>query len=122
MGIGPKIKEAREELQLTQKELAELVGVTSSAITNYEIGVSHPKEPILIKLMSALRKDANYFFADYFEIKQNPATKDGDGLTDKENAVALAYRAASEDDKAVVDVVLKKYIEQRQKYISELAI
>ena len=36
LGIGYRIKEARERLELTQTELGEMVGVTGSAITNYE--------------------------------------------------------------------------------------
>jgi transcriptional regulator with XRE-family HTH domain len=59
MGIGKRIKEAREHLHLTQKDLGMRVGVTASAITNYENETSHPKEPILYKLMEAWRCDAN---------------------------------------------------------------
>ena len=47
MGIGSRIKEARERLGLTQVELGRIVGVTGSSITNYENNTSHPKEAIL---------------------------------------------------------------------------
>ena len=50
MGIGYRIKEAREIQGLTQIELGRLVGVTGSAITNYENETSHPKEPVMYKL------------------------------------------------------------------------
>ena len=52
MGIGKRIKEARERLGMTQNELADLVGVTGSAITNYEKETSHPKEPIMYKFFA----------------------------------------------------------------------
>ena len=64
MGIGYRIKEARERLGLTQTELGELVGVTGSAITNYEKETSHPKEPVMYELIKALQVDANYLFQD----------------------------------------------------------
>ena len=64
MGIGKRIREARENLGFTQKELAEIIGVTGPAITNYESETSHPKEPILYKLMDALHVDANFLFQD----------------------------------------------------------
>ena len=64
MGIGKRIKEARERLGFTQNELAELVGVTASAITNYEKETSHPKESIMYKLFEVLDVDANYLFQD----------------------------------------------------------
>lgn len=71
MGIGKRIKEARERAGLTQEELGSLVGVTGSAITNYEKGTSHPKEPVLYALISALHVDANYLFQDCVKTLQS---------------------------------------------------
>ena len=64
MGIGKRIREARENAGLTQKELAKKIGVTGSAITNYEQGTSHPKENILYSLINVLNVDANFLFQD----------------------------------------------------------
>lgn len=72
MGIGKKIKQRREALQITQAELGKLVGVTPSAITNYESDVSHPKEHVLYKLFDALDCDANYLFEDALTIEAPP--------------------------------------------------
>lgn len=71
MGIGKRIKEARENLGLTQKELGDLLGVTGSAVTNYENETSHPKELIMYKLFEVLHVDANFLFQD--EMKKSPA-------------------------------------------------
>ena len=72
MGIGSRIKEARERLGLTQVELGRIVGVTGSSITNYENNTSHPKEAILYKLLDALHVDANYLFQDEMsDVKSN---------------------------------------------------
>ena len=73
MGIGANIRAARVFRKLTQKELAQLVGVTSSAVTNYENNHSHPKEQILYKLMEVLEVDANFLFADYIVNKDTAA-------------------------------------------------
>ena len=70
MGIGNRIKEARENKGLTQTELGHLIGVTGSAITNYEKEVSHPKEAILYKLLDILEVDPNFLFQDV--CKTNP--------------------------------------------------
>lgn len=74
MGIGRRIKEARERAGLTQEELAKRVGVTGSAITNYEKETSHPKEAIMYALIDELGVDANYLFQDCVKIKQSPST------------------------------------------------
>ena len=71
MGIGNRIKEARDLYGLTQSELGKMVGVTGSAITNYENNLSHPKEQILYKLMDALKVDANYLFQDEMPTQEN---------------------------------------------------
>jgi transcriptional regulator with XRE-family HTH domain len=80
VGIGKRIREARESKGLTQKELGDAVGVTASATTNYESETSHPKEPVLYSLFAALDKDPNFFFQDCVQI-ENPATISDDGLS-----------------------------------------
>jgi transcriptional regulator with XRE-family HTH domain len=103
MGIGNRIKEARENLHLTQRDLGQLVGVTASAITNYEKEVSHPKEQILYKLMEALKCDANYLFQDSFK-----------GLSYEfqcslyEQNMIKKYRNIDDHGKELVDMVLCK--------------
>ena len=64
MGIGKRIKEARNALGLTQDELATILGVTKGAVANYENETSHPKEPIMYKMFDALNVDANFLFQD----------------------------------------------------------
>ena len=64
MGIGKRLKEAREKSGLTQEELARKIGVTGSAITNYEKETSHPKEPVMYALMEALGVEPNFLFQD----------------------------------------------------------
>ena len=51
MGIGKRLREAREKAGFTQEELGKMIGVTGSAITNYEKETSHPKEPIMLSLI-----------------------------------------------------------------------
>lgn len=97
MGIGKRIKEARESLGLTQKELGEIVGVTASAITNYENGTSHPKEEIMYGIFRTLKRDPNYFFQDCVEIEK-PATDYDDGLKLLDMELAKLMRDLSPED------------------------
>ena len=102
MGIGKRIKEARQRAGLTQKELSRIVGVTPSAITNYENEVSHPKEPVLYALMQALEVDANFFFQDEVAPAQDAA------LSSAESEHIRKYRALSNGGRRVVDTVLDR--------------
>ena len=108
MGIGKRIREARQKAGLTQKELSKLVGVTPSAITNYENEVSHPKEPVLYTLMQVLGVDANFFFQD------EVAPTAGDILSSAEAEHMRKYRALSNGGKKVVDTVLEREYERMQ--------
>ncbi len=111
MGIGKRIKKARESLGLTQNELGELVGVTGSAITNYEKETSHPKEPIMYKLLEVLKVDANYLFQDVVKI---PAKKNDVSLAEYD--IVKRYRLLDVHGKDIVDTILKKETERMEKY------
>lgn len=107
MGIGYRIKEARERLGLTQTELGNIVGVTGSAITNYEKETSHPKEQIIYKLMEALNVDANYLFQDAVKLPK------------KKNDVSLAeynmikrYRDLDQYGQETVTYILERETER----------
>ena len=101
MGIGKRIKEARENLGLTQSELAALVGVTGSAITNYEKETSHPKESVMYKLFNALKVDANYLFQDVTDISENT-----NNVTISEFKRIKKYRQLDSHGKLIIDLTL----------------
>lgn len=52
--FGLKLKEMRKEKKYTQQEVAEIVGVKKSAISNYENGYSIPRYDIMIRLAKLL--------------------------------------------------------------------
>lgn len=54
MSIGENIRNYRKEKGLTQKELAELVGLTASTITKYEKDMIEPGVYTLTKIADAL--------------------------------------------------------------------
>lgn len=103
MGIGYRIKEAREIQGLTQIELGKLVGVTGSAITNYENETSHPKEPVMYKLIEALKVDANYLFQDCVKLP-----KESNDVTLAEYNHIKKYRELDPHGKEMVDFTLLK--------------
>ena len=99
MSIGTRIKMRREELGMTQPELACLIGVSKGSIGNYESGISRPNEDILIKLFSALNCDANYLYFD-------DINKSEDILDSGEKNIIKKYRVLDEHGKDMVDTVL----------------
>ena len=59
MGIGNRIRELRVRQGITQEILARKIGVTTSAVGNYEREVSFPKEAVLMRLFGALECSPN---------------------------------------------------------------
>lgn len=113
MGIGYRIKEARERQGLTQIELGKLVGVTGSSITNYENETSHPKEVVMYKLINALKVDANYLFQDCVNLP-----KETNDVTLAEYDHINKYRVLDHHGKKMVDFTLNEEWERSRKLAS----
>ena len=112
MSIGSRLKLRREELGLTQTELAKLVGVSKGSIGNYESEISSPNENILIKLFSALDCDANYLYYD-------DINKSNDSISNTELQHIKKYRALDEHGKKIVDFVLNEEYDRSTEQESE---
>lgn len=108
MGLANRLKERREQLGLTQGEVASILGITPGAVGNYENGVSTPKADILFKVFDALKCDANYLFQD--EMK-NLSKKDVATPFEMDHLVKK-YRDLDPHGKEMVDFTLEKEYER----------
>ena len=54
--LAANLKKAREEKGMTQKEVAEAVGITQVAINYFEQGVKVPSLPTMITISKTLEK------------------------------------------------------------------
>jgi len=59
--IGRRIQQAREEMGLTQEELAARLGCTQSALSNYELGKRRLYLNMLDEIAAILNKPLDYF-------------------------------------------------------------
>ncbi len=62
MKIGEIIREKRKEQSLTQEQLANLLGVSATAVHKWEKGVTYPDITTLPALARALKTDLNTYF------------------------------------------------------------
>ena len=75
MSFGSRLRQRREQLGMTQQQLADALGITRAAIGNYEQEVSSPKADILYDVFDALKCDANFLFQDEMsELSTKPVT------------------------------------------------
>ena len=88
MSFGERIKYRRGELKLSRADLAERLGVSSSAVSNYENGVSCPKEDSMLRLFDSLETEPNILFQDSYR-------GGGQVMSGPEQALLRQYRGLS---------------------------
>ena len=66
MRFGERLQARREELGLSRAELAQRLGVSPSAVSNYERSISFPKEEMMLQIFDALETEPNELFQDSF--------------------------------------------------------
>lgn len=111
--FGEKIKEARKQKNLTQKQLADLIGAAHNSISDWENNKNKPDPDTIELLCGALKITPNYLLAsteDYFSPKEKLLIKkyrfisthspDGasvvDTVLDREYAIAEKLREQKE--------------------------
>ena len=94
--IGARIRKYREDRGLSQKDLASLIGVSNSRVSNWEQGINRPDADIIADICRAL----NVSPGDLLDVRLSP-----DDLNDKERKLVLAYRAKADLQQAV-DILL----------------
>lgn len=103
MGIGKRIREARISEGRTQEELAAALGITKSAVANYENETSHPREGILYRLFEVLHVDANYLFQDVISSVRPP-----EQLSPEERSHIEKYRMLSDYAKQTLNILIDR--------------
>ncbi len=93
--IGKKIQMAREEKGMTQADLAERLGISQAALSNYELGKRRLYLGQIQTLAKVLDKNVNYFIAQEKWFETDPL----DAPTDRERLLgSLAERASVLND------------------------
>ena len=82
MSIGEKIVEARKANNLTQEQLAELMGVTRQSISRWEQNQAYPEMEKILRLSDILNISCDYLLKDN-------VTRKNDSAIDKERGSRL---------------------------------
>lgn len=77
--FGLRLKQLRKERNLTQQQLADLIGVKNSVISFYEVGERTPSPDVMKKLALALHVSADYLLG-----LERTVTLDATGLDEQD--------------------------------------
>ncbi len=90
--IGSRIRKFREQAGLSQKELAQQIGVSNSRVSNWEQGINRPDADILAALCTALNVSPSLLLGVRLSAEE---------LNEEERDVIQAYRAKPDLQPAV---------------------
>lgn len=120
MDIGRRIKSLRTENQMTQKQLAEKVGLTPKMISFYEKGERIPPLDIVEKLVKIFSKSSDYIIGiDNLlneDIKNNVDTDlfPISSLTAREQDLIQVFRQLTNDNQDIIIGESKKYLKEQR--------
>jgi transcriptional regulator with XRE-family HTH domain len=97
--ISELIRNRRNELQMSQTQLAKKAGLTSAAISQFESGARKPSFDALSKLSFALNVSTDYLLGN--QVQSHDST-----LTDPEFSIIFRdiVQFSEEDKKLIIDV------------------
>lgn len=90
--IGKRIRKYREECNMTQKQLAERIGVSNNRVSNWEQGLNRPDADILAAICIALDVSPSLLLG---------IRVTGDELTEQERRLLKAYREKGDVHQAI---------------------
>lgn len=120
--FGKRLAHARAARNLTQRELADVVGITWSQISRYEAGKAKPRLAVLMKLAEALGVDADQLTGNRAEEEGREVTL---SLTGREEAKIEEFASANglSFDEAVNQIIaagLKARLEGNPDMLAQL--
>lgn len=88
-GLGKRLQEQRQLMKLSQKEVANSLGVSASIISNYESSERTPSVETLMALTRLYHCSADYLLG--FDKEDNSKTIDVSMLTDEQRKLLLQF-------------------------------
>lgn len=94
--VADKIKHLREQLGMTQSDLAKKLGITRSSVNAWELGISVPSTQYVVELAGIFKVSTDYLLG-----VKSTATVSVEGLSEEDvqlvNAVIIHLRAKNNE-------------------------
>ena len=100
--LGERIRALRVESGMTQEELAEMIRVSNTTLSQYETGARIPSDAVKIKIAEIFQVSVDYligFSHTRNHPKKEPATGKGDGSSDIDRRIRDLLSLVPEEKK-----------------------
>lgn len=125
--LGKKIRELREENNITQQDLAKYLKVAKSTLSQYETGSRIPNDDIKKAIALKFNVSIDYLLGltnipntvdDYIQ-KSNTNSYH---INDDEQTLIKKYRQLKAEDKQIIDTMLERFVPTKEPKSDEKAI
>ena len=125
--LGKKIRELREENNITQQDLAKYLKVAKSTLSQYETGSRIPNDDIKKAIALKFNVSIDYLLGltnipntidDYIQ-KSNTNSYH---INDDEQILIRKYRQLKAEDKQIIDTMLERFVPTKEPKSNEKAI
>jgi len=122
LDIGKKIRTLRLQKNIPQNDLAKILGVSKSTMSNYERNYSTPDPELLVKIADYFKVSIDYLF-DYNELHNSSITRETSdynrnirgGLSKDEWNVLNYYRRLNDEHKDYIKgKMIQLYLDQQK--------
>lgn len=114
MDFGKKVKRLREDMGLTQTELAEKLGVSLKTISRYEVNGMRPRNrETYNELANLFKVDASYLLVDENDYKVPLEDQNIDMLVNSMLGLFAGGTLKDRDKKAVVEAITEAYYKSK---------
>ena len=107
----PRLRELRDEQNISQKELADAIKVSQQSINKYENHNSQPDIEILKKMADYFNTSIDYILG-YTDIRKKIGAAGAYDLNEYEAGLIERIRTLTEEEKQCVDIVVRTLLKK----------
>lgn len=105
--VGKKIMKLRKEQGFSRDNFAEKIGIPSTTLRNYELGVHEPGHMFIIQMAQRFSVSTDYLLGlSEDRVPRYPTDEDDTTVSEVEMAMVRAYRRLDAHGKRLVDLVI----------------
>ncbi len=107
--VGTRIKQRRDELHLTPKDIKSLSGIGSGHLSEMETGKKLPSTPTLIKLSEVLECSIDWILTG----RSSQSECSDAGLSNRDSEIISLFNKLTPDDQEEIIAIMKLKIKRR---------
>lgn len=107
--VGIRIRQRRDELNLTPKDIKSLTGIGSGHLSEMETGKKLPSTPTLIKLSEVLKCSIDWILTG----RDSQSERSDVGLSDRNSEIISLFNRLKPDDQEEIIDIMKLKIKRR---------